>query len=145
MQPFYNPLLDALWFLRSQSSSTSGRVAELELIVQSADVEISRLKAQIHALQVSSFPLIFYLFFIFWGTLFLRKLYLKNFNIKNKDNKISQGRGKKIFVCPLIALQCHVWEQTSHNVISRAVTNAYILFECIDFFYTIDILCLGTS
>ena len=31
--------------------------------------------------------------FFFWGTLFLRKLYLKNFNIKNK-NKISQERGK---------------------------------------------------
>ena len=30
-----------------------------------------------------------YNFFFFWGTLFLRKLYLKNFNIKNKDNKIN--------------------------------------------------------
>ena len=30
--------------------------------------------------------------FFLW-TLFSRKLYLKNFNIKNKDNKISQGRG----------------------------------------------------
>ena len=36
------------------------------------------------------------LYHFFWGTLFLRKLYLKNFNIKNKNNKISQGRGKKI-------------------------------------------------
>ena len=32
-------------------------------------------------------------FFFFWVTLFSKKLYLKNFNIKNKDNKISQGRG----------------------------------------------------
>ena len=30
-------------------------------------------------------------FFFFLGTLFLRKLYLKNFNIQNKNNKISQG------------------------------------------------------
>ena len=37
-------------------------------------------------------------FFFFWGTLFSRKFYLKNFNIKNKDNKISQGK--------LIALDC---------------------------------------
>ena len=36
------------------------------------------------------------LFFFFWGTLFSRKLYLKNFNIKNKDNKISQGRGNSL-------------------------------------------------
>ena len=27
-------------------------------------------------------------FFFFWGTLFKKKLYLKNFNIKNKDNKV---------------------------------------------------------
>ena len=26
-------------------------------------------------------------FFFFWGTLFLRKLYLKNLNIQNKNNK----------------------------------------------------------
>ena len=32
----------------------------------------------------------------FWGTLFSRKLYLKNFNIQNKDNKISQGRGNSL-------------------------------------------------
>ena len=36
------------------------------------------------------------LYFFFWGTLFLRKLYLKNFNIKNKNNKISQGRGNSL-------------------------------------------------
>ena len=35
-----------------------------------------------------------YIICIFLGTLFSRKFYLKNFNIKNKDNKISQGRGK---------------------------------------------------
>ena len=36
---------------------------------------------------------IYRLYFFFRGTLFLRKLYLKNFNIENKNNKISQGRG----------------------------------------------------
>ena len=30
------------------------------------------------------------------GTLFLRKLYLKNFNIQNKNNKISQGSGNSL-------------------------------------------------
>ena len=30
-------------------------------------------------------------FFFFEGLYFLRKLYLKNLNIKNKNNKISQG------------------------------------------------------
>ena len=39
---------------------------------------------------------IHFFFFFFWGTLFSRKLYLKNFNIKNKDNKISQGRGNSL-------------------------------------------------
>ena len=38
----------------------------------------------------------FFFFFFFWGTLFSRKLYLKNFNIKNKDNEISQGRGNSL-------------------------------------------------
>ena len=39
----------------------------------------------------------FFFFFFFEGLIFKisRKLYLKNFNIKNKDNKISQGREKK--------------------------------------------------
>ena len=32
----------------------------------------------------------------FWGTLFFRKLYMKNFKIKNKDNKISHGRGNSL-------------------------------------------------
>ena len=37
--------------------------------------------------------------FFFWTLLiFLRKLYLKNFNIKNKDNKISQVRGNSLFL-----------------------------------------------
>ena len=40
--------------------------------------------------------LLLLLFFIFLGTLFSRKLNLKNVNIKNKDNKISQGREKKM-------------------------------------------------
>ena len=31
------------------------------------------------------FILFIYLSFFFWGTLFSRKLYLKNFNIKNKE------------------------------------------------------------
>ena len=36
-----------------------------------------------------------YIFF-FEGLYFLRKLYLKNLNIKNKNNKISQGRGNSL-------------------------------------------------
>ena len=36
------------------------------------------------------------LFFFFEGLYFQEKLYLKNFNIKNKDNKISQGRGNSL-------------------------------------------------
>ena len=44
---------------------------------------------------------IIFLFIIFFLRdfifLFSRKLYLKNFNIKNKDNKISQGRDWKFF------------------------------------------------
>ena len=45
-----------------------------------------------------SFPIIWvtFLFYFFEGTLFSRKLHLKNFNIKNKDNKISQGRGNSL-------------------------------------------------
>ena len=44
----------------------------------------------------SKYPWIFRFksFFFFWRTLFSRKLYLKNFNIKNNYIKISQGRGK---------------------------------------------------
>ena len=30
----------------------------------------------------------YYYYFFFWGTLFLRKVYLKNFNIKNKNERI---------------------------------------------------------
>ena len=41
--------------------------------------------------------LLFFILFIFF-LFFFFKLYLKNFNIKNKNNKISQGRGK-IFYC----------------------------------------------
>ena len=35
-------------------------------------------------------------FFFFEGLYFSKTLYMKNFNIKNKDNKISQGRGNSL-------------------------------------------------
>ena len=50
-------------------------------------------------------------FFFGGGTLFLKKLYLKNFNIKNKNNKISQGRGKNTIVRPYKTDATHELQQ----------------------------------
>ena len=51
--------------------------------------------------QFYELPFIFFIYLFFLGSLFSRKLYLKNFNIKNKDNKISQGRGNSLRKFPL--------------------------------------------
>ena len=55
-------------------------------------------------------------YFIFLGTSFLRKLYLKNFNIKNKNNKISQGSAILVSnFAPYVKSLGHEHEKVSCN------------------------------
>ena len=56
---------------------------------QSGDIEM-----KISTLCTLLQKLLLYLFILLY---FTKILYMKNFNIKNKDNKISQGRGNSLF------------------------------------------------
>ena len=52
-------------------------------------------------------------FFFFEGLYFLRKLYLKNLNIKNKNNKISQGRGNSLRNENKLNLKCQSYSKST--------------------------------